>query len=189
MIVKRLINAVKRRLRHLTVLVNARKHSLRTIEKRRGNNILVLCYGNIYRSPLLAYLLKKNDSLNLLRIKSSGFHNNVGRPCEDSYVSLLAGRGYDLSGHRSSLVSGKDLNWADVIVIMDRKNWDMLSELDRKALQKTIWVGGLTQQGSVEIEDPYGRGQKDTMAIIAQLEQCSHLISRALKSLNAPKLS
>ena len=182
MMVKRILRALMRRVRHPVVLMNARMNSRKAILERSGDNILVLCYGNIYRSPLLGFLLKKNDEPASLKIRSSGFHMPPGRPCEDSYVALLKGKGYDLSNHRSSLISVKDLEWADVVVIMDRKNWEMVRELDKRALQKIVWVRGLSQKGSVEIEDPYGRGLEATLVIVNQIEQCSTSILGALKS-------
>ena len=170
--IKRIVSALLRRIRHQFVLLPSRVKSRKSIAHSTGKNILVLCYGNIYRSPLVEYLLSKSALLGAFSIKSAGFYEKPGRSCERQYLSLLNDRGYDLSSHRSKVVKKEDLNWANVIVIMDRKNWDLIRAIDREALQKVVWVGAFNRSGSVEVEDPYGKGVEKTKHIIGQLENC-----------------
>lgn len=178
---KRIASAFLRRIRHQLVLVPSKRNSRKSIDHSTGKNILVLCYGNIYRSPLVEYLLKKSVLFGAFSIKSAGFYEKPGRSCERQYLSLLKDRGYDLSNHRSTVVRKDDLDWANIIIIMDRKNWDLVGAVDRVALQKVVWVGAFNRSGSVEVDDPYGKGVEGTKHIICQLENCVVNIAAVLR--------
>ncbi|ODB85496.1 hypothetical protein A3195_18080 [Candidatus Thiodiazotropha endoloripes] len=168
----RIVRSIKRRIRHQKLLRVVREKSESAINSaQKTDHILVLCYGNIYRSPLVEYLLKKSLSNTDIEIRSAGFHDRTGRSCAEEYLKLLAERGYDLAAHRSSRISQDDVNWADLIVIMDRKNWDLLSSMDQQALAKTIWIGAFSPNLSVEVIDPYNQGNEKTRQVISQLEQ------------------
>ncbi|MEW8324168.1 MAG: hypothetical protein AB2606_16095 [Candidatus Thiodiazotropha taylori] len=169
----RIIRSIKRRIRHQKLLRFVREKSQAAINSAQNiDHILVLCYGNIYRSPLVEYLLGKSLSDTDIEIRSAGFHDKTGRSCVEEYQKLLAERGYDLTAHRSSRISQDDIEWADLIVIMDRKNWDLLSCMAPSALNKTIWIGAFSPNLSVEVIDPYNQGNEKTRQVISQLEQC-----------------
>jgi protein-tyrosine phosphatase len=168
----RIVFALIRRIRHFIVLAKAAKMSEIAIDKGKSSNLLVLCYGNIYRSPLVEYLLRKSIDPSKAEIKSAGFYEKVKRPCDPEYLKLLSKRGYDLASHRSSRVSMQDTQWADLIVIMDRKNWDMLASLDKTAKNKVVWIGAFTEDVRNEVEDPYGMEQGDVNKVIDQIELC-----------------
>lgn len=179
--IRRVSSALLRRIRHQYVLLLSRVKSRRAVVQSAGKNILVLCYGNIYRSPLVEYLLKKNNLMGEFSIKSAGFYEKSDRSCQSEYLSLLKDKGYDLSNHRSTVVSTYDLRWANIIIIMDRKNWDQVCAADLAASQKVVWVGAFNRSGSVEVADPYGKGVEVTQHIISQLENCVANISVTLR--------
>ncbi|MET0052158.1 MAG: hypothetical protein ABW095_13925 [Candidatus Thiodiazotropha sp.] len=150
------------------------------------HRILVLCYGNIYRSPLAAYLLNTQSQVSELEIRSAGFFDKQGRQCTEDYLKLLVPRGYDLSAHRSRKINPQDIEWADLIIIMDRKNWDLLYEMDAAVLSKTVWIGGFSDHGSVEVIDPYDRDEAETRSVIEQLELCAQTILAKIESTRSP---
>jgi protein-tyrosine-phosphatase len=168
----RVAQAIARRIRHWTVLRTARDHNRKAMAGAGPiHRVLVLCYGNIYRSPLVAHLMDEKSQLEDLQIRSAGFYDKTGRSCVDEYQQLLMHRGYDLSAHRSSRITQQDIQWAELIVIMDRKNWDRLYEMNAQALRKTVWIGGFSEHDSVEVADPYGRDERETQQVIDQLER------------------
>jgi protein-tyrosine phosphatase len=171
-ILLKIVFALIRRIRHFILLTKAAEMSEIAINKEKSGNLLVLCYGNIYRSPLVEYLLQKSINSAKTVIKSAGFHEKINRPCDPEYIKLLSKRGYDLAAHRSKRVSKQDTQWADLIVIMDRKNWDMLLTLDENAKNKVVWIGAFTEDVRNEVEDPYGMGQEDVNKIIDRIELC-----------------
>jgi protein-tyrosine phosphatase len=181
-IIVRIFLAIQRRIRHQRILFFAKRHSNNVLStNKKLNNILVLCYGNIYRSPLVEYLLKRVMAGERLEIKSAGFYDKEDRSCVDEYLELLSLRGYDLAAHRSRKVKHDDVEWADLIIIMDRKNWDLMHQMNRSAITKLIWVGAFTHNMPVEVMDPYGMGVDATNKVVTQLEMCVTDIAEQIK--------
>ncbi len=150
------------------------------LRKLRHGNILVLCYGNIYRSPFVEYYLNhiKPDILNL-HIKSAGFHNKTGRKSAVDYIEYCKEWGVDLTPHRSGRVSNDLLDWAELIVIMDGHNYKMLTMQGTDVARKVIWLGSLSGKTPVEIVDPYGQTLEKQHHIVKQLATASEaLIAR-----------
>jgi len=177
---KRLVAAAGRRVSQHGVLRSAITSSTEALQRRGGTSILVLCYGNIYRSPLVAHLLRNDERLAGFSIDSAGFYPREGRPCDARYLELLGDRGHDLSSHRSTVVSREHLEAASLIVIMDRFQWQQLSQFGRPITDKTVWLGALSDSGSVEVEDPYGLPEAEVQQIIDQLEHGADLLAAAL---------
>ena len=85
--------------------------------------VLVVCYANINRSPVLAALLqaKLNESgLSHIAFESAAMYNrHVGHPANRFGVQLLAERGIDLSAHLSRWVGELNLRDFQLIVCME----------------------------------------------------------------------
>lgn len=151
------------------------------LRQLKHGNILVLCYGNIYRSPFVEYYLNyiKRDILNL-HIKSAGFHTKTDRASAVDYIEHCKNWGVDLTPHRSSQVSNELLDWAEIILIMDGHNYKMLTLQDTDVAEKIIWLGSLSDATPVEILDPYGQTPENQHLVVQQLATASQaLITRA----------
>ena len=88
----------------------------RLANRVRPKRILVLCYGNICRSPYLQAALQR--SLPGILVTSAGF---IGRGRTVPPVALQLGRqrGMDLSAHRSTLITPAIVRDADLVIVMD----------------------------------------------------------------------
>ncbi len=86
--------------------------------------VMVVCHGNINRSPLAEAVLKLYAG-SALDIRSSGFVN-PNRRAAKKMRDAATERGYDLSGHRSQLATRESLLWADLILYMDGGNYKRL---------------------------------------------------------------
>lgn len=173
--------AVWRRLRHQWVLFRARRLSLDRIAARRPRRLLVLCYGNIYRSPFVAtWLGTRLDGQPGFKIRSAGFHRVTARPSPPDYVRLTSGYRVDLESHRSRLVTPADLEWAEAIVIMDRHNWERLRPYGADIQGKIIWLGAFAESGPLEIEDPYAKPPPRVQAIVDEMRGASDGLARWL---------
>lgn len=80
--------------------------------------VLVVCHGNINRSPLAAAALCQLGGLEVL---SAGFVN-PGKRASKKMRDAAEQFGLNLQAHRSQLVTSDLLRWADAIVYMDRGN-------------------------------------------------------------------
>jgi len=154
---------------------------LRAIAKSRSHlNILVLCHGNICRSPFVAICLRERLPLDRFSIRSSGFIPRISRQSPREYARLAKQQGVDLSEHRSALVNEEDLSWADLVVIMDNGNFEELSGFDPSALVKTVRLGAWSHEAGTDISDPYGESEEKMLRIIAHMKESCENLSRDL---------
>lgn len=149
----------------------ARKTALTRLKQQDSNRILVLCYGNIYRSPLVErYLKQKLDGQGVnVDIKSAGFFHKSGRASATDYVEMVKTYNIDLGDHRSTTVNREMFEWADLVIIMDGKNYKLSLLLDPTSEDKLIWLGGFCSDYPVEIEDPYNKSADEKRLIVEQL--------------------
>lgn len=173
--------ALWRRLLHQWALFRARRQSLARTTGRRPRRLLVLCYGNIYRSPFVAaWLGAKLAGQPGFEIRSAGFHPVPARPSPRDYVRRVSDYRIDLESHRSRLVEPADLDWAEAIVIMDRYNWERLRSSGSVIQGKIIWLGAFAATGKVEIEDPYALPPPRVQAVVEQMRAAADGLVRRL---------
>jgi len=165
----RLLRAVQRRVRALGALRRAPATTRARLAAGPMRRVLVVCYGNIYRSAFVGEYLRARAGD--VEVRSRGFHPKVGRESPAAHVERCAARGIDLSQHRSALATRDDVAWADTIVLMDRHNWQALDALGARPAQ-LVWLGTLVQ-GGVEIEDPYGLDEAATLAVMQRMEDAA----------------
>lgn len=86
-------------------------------------DVLVLCTGNICRSPMGEAFLAQHlrDRGIDAHVHSAGLVLD-GRPASRHGVTALEALGFDLRGHRSRIVDGQLLAEADLIVTMAREH-------------------------------------------------------------------
>jgi len=95
-------------------------------------SILMVCMGNICRSPtaesVLRHMLQDADLADAIRIDSAGtLDYHVGEPPDARSQQHAARRGYDMSKLRARQVRAQDFADFDLILAMD---WQNLGELE-----------------------------------------------------------
>jgi protein-tyrosine phosphatase len=113
-------------------------------------HILVLCVGNICRSPLAEVLLKRE--LPEKNIWSAGLGALVGNPADPLSVEVGVTHGLDLSGHRAQQVVTWMCQSAELILVMERGHKIQLEQQFPFVRGKVFRLGEL---GKFEIADPY----------------------------------
>ena len=163
--ISQIFRKVNKRLRVLLALRNAVADTDNRLAGKNIRKILVLCYGNIYRSPLAAQYLREKLGQEY-DVRSAGFYPKLDRPSPEAHVKMCAEHQIDLSNHRSSIISHELAEWADAIIIMDSHNWYALADYGNKAFLKVIWLGAVLDQQFVEISDLYGRPENQAKSIV-----------------------
>jgi len=157
----------------------------RSVSRRRlrepVRRIMVVCYGNIYRSAFLGAWLAQRCA-GRCEVRSSGFHAKTGRPCPDRLLAQAHARGLALDAHRSARLSPADLDWADLFVVMDRHNYHALRRLGVPRA-KIAWAGAFTR-GPLEISDPYDGDDSALARTVERLVESGDQIAAALVSTN-----
>lgn len=184
-----LITRALRRLSTFWALWRARSLGLARLRNNAPRRLLVLCYGNIYRSPFVEALLKTQLQAvaPAMEFRSAGFYPRIGRETPGDFVALSRTYQLDLTGHRSSLVDAALIDWADLVVVMDRHNWEALADFGPPAQDKAVWLGALLEDGPVEIGDPYGRTAAEAGAIAQRLYLASCALAQRLLAVSAER--
>jgi len=84
-------------------------------------SVLIVCHGNVCRSPYAAARLRKLLPAALaakIHVESAGFLR-PDRPPPVAAVVVAEARGVDLSEHRSRMLGSRDVSAADLILVMD----------------------------------------------------------------------
>jgi len=181
--ITRIYKALRRRLRAKRALAAARAASLARIQEGKIKRVLVVCYGNIYRSPFAGTSLRQLLPAEI-DVRSSGFHRVAGRQSPERHVIMSRARSIDLSTHRSSKVTAEDLQWADIVVLMDRHNWGLLDDLGTDH-SKLVWLGAFGP-GGVEIADPYELDDAHAQRVLDQLEHASRELAARIRAAHQP---
>lgn len=146
-------NLVRRRSHRLYLRHIQQPLMIRGLRERRVGKVLILCFGNICRSPLAAALASRRFPN--VSFSSAGFYTETGRRSPDFVIAAACELGIDLTEHRSRCVDAKMVSEADLVVIMDIRNYELLRKGFPEALEKTLFLGMLLPDPQLEIEDPY----------------------------------
>lgn len=116
-------------------------------------NLLLVCVGNICRSPtaeiLLRHQLKGRDGIH---VASAGLQALAGHAMDAEAAALLRERGYDPAPHRARQITPAMLGAADLILAMERAH---LAQIAREAPQVSGKAFLLGRWDNIEVPDPY----------------------------------
>jgi predicted ATP-grasp superfamily ATP-dependent carboligase/protein-tyrosine-phosphatase len=136
--------------------------------------VLVLCKGNICRSPFAAELLRKRAIGRKigLDVCSAGLDTTQGH---DAYLlAKSASRKYDvdLDHHQTTPVTMDMVSWADVILVMETAHVVSLNRVASAARSKTFLFGHFALQATTDIHDPYEGTPEEFSRCYAIIADC-----------------
>lgn len=121
------------------------------------NSILVVCAGNICRSPTGEYLLKdklKDNVVNSqVNVSSAGLTALVGKGAEATATSIALTNNIDMSAHKGRQLSSALIAENDLILVMEERHLSDLLGQYPQARGKTFLLGKWIDD--TEIPDPY----------------------------------
>jgi protein-tyrosine phosphatase len=118
------------------------------------NRILIVCIGNICRSPMAEALLASRlaDSHLEVKVDSAGLGALVGHSADPIAQELMQERGIDISGHRARQLTPEMSGQYDLILTMEESQiYDVLTA-DPSAWGKVHCLG---KWDDFAIPDPY----------------------------------
>lgn len=127
--------------------------------------ILFVCLGNICRSPaaenITNYLLRKRQLSDRIFCDSAGVLDyHVGKSPDPRMVFAANRRGVPMSG-KARCVGEEDLQVFDLILAMDRDNYEFLLSLDRRGQYRDkirLMCDFCRDRSWSEVPDPYYDG-------------------------------
>ncbi|SFC52616.1 protein-tyrosine phosphatase [Kosakonia oryzae] len=142
------------------------------------NKILVVCVGNICRSPTAERLLKKYQPG--LTVASAGLGALVGRGADANAVSVAADNQLSLEGHCARQVSGAMCREYDLILVMEKRHIASLCEIAPEMRGKVMLFGHWDNER--EIPDPYRKSREAFEAVYTLLDQSARQWAQALQA-------
>lgn len=142
------------------------------------NKILVVCVGNICRSPTAERLLRQYQPD--LKVDSAGLGALVGRSAESTATSVAAEHHLSLDGHCARQISGRMCRDYDLILAMEKRHIATLCEIAPEMRGKVMLFGHW--DGEREIPDPYRKSREAFEAVYTLLDQSARQWAQALKA-------
>ncbi|MFN0297908.1 low molecular weight protein-tyrosine-phosphatase [Acinetobacter albensis] len=117
-------------------------------------NILVVCIGNICRSPMAEYLLKQQYPN--LHIESAGISGLTGHAADQKAMLCMQRLGIDMQPHIAKKLNSELIKKADLILVMSQNQQKHIEQTWPFAKGKTFRLG---HWQSKNVSDPYQHDQ------------------------------
>lgn len=133
------------------------------------NSILVVCTGNICRSPIGERLLRQ--ALPGKKIDSAGVGALVDHAADGSAIAVAEKHDLSLEGHKGQQFTGTLGRQYDLILVMEKHHIEQVTKIAPEARGKTMLFGHWLN--SKEIPDPYRQSMEAFEFVYQILEQSS----------------
>lgn len=140
------------------------------------DSILVVCVGNICRSPTGERLLQKYCPQ--LEIHSAGLGALVGHEADANASAIAGKRDVSLEKHSARQITAEMCRKHDLILVMEKKHINDITKLVPEVRGKTMLFGHWT--GQREIPDPYRKSMEAFESVYILLDDAAQKWANAL---------
>lgn len=154
------------------------------------NSILMVCLGNICRSPLAEGILRsKIKKLNLdIYIDSAGTANyHIGEHPDNRTIVNAKKHGVDISKLKARQFQVDDFDKFDIIFAMDSSNYSDIISLARNENDKRkveMILNRLYPDSNMAVPDPYFGDEQGFENVFILLEKVCDVIAESLRITN-----
>jgi low molecular weight protein-tyrosine phosphatase len=145
--------------------------------------ILMVCLGNICRSPLAEGILKAKIDKDKVQVDSAGTGGwHVGELPDSRSIAIARKHGLDISDQRGKKFSTYDFETYDHIFVMDNSNYHdvvSLAKNDSEIQKVQLILNEIFHGENVDVPDPYYGGDHGFENVFQMLDQaCEKIVSR-----------
>lgn len=145
--------------------------------------ILMVCLGNICRSPLAEGILKSKLDTTRFQVDSAGTGGwHVGSPPDPRSVTVARLHGLDITDQRGKKFSPYDFEVYDHIFVMDNSNYNDVvhqAQSDSEKLKVQLILDEIFPGENVDVPDPYYGGDQGFEKVFQMLDEaCENIVRR-----------
>ncbi len=148
--------------------------------------VLMVCLGNICRSPMAEGLLRSKVDTQKITVDSAGTSNYHINQAPDRRMQETARQHHiNLSALRGRQFTPKDFEQFDFIYVMDKHNYQDVIQQARSANEKAkvdFITNLLYPQENRDVPDPYYGGSEGFENVFQLLDQCTDQLVKKLLS-------
>lgn len=145
--------------------------------------VLMVCLGNICRSPLAEGILRSKVDSDKVLVDSAGTAGyHIGNPPDKRSIAVARKYGLDISHQRCRKFSRLDFLEFDLIYVMDRSNFSDVAQLASNAqeAQKVKLLLSEVDLDLQEVPDPYYGGADGFENVYQMVDQACEAIAKKL---------
>ncbi len=146
-------------------------------------NILMVCLGNICRSPLAEGILQSKLPKEKFYVDSAGTANyHTGNKPDIRSIEVAIRHGLNISSLKARQFKVSDFDAFDFIYVMDKSNLENVLKLSRNSKDKTkvsLILNEITPNENLEVPDPYYGGDNGFENVYKMLDEaCDKLVKK-----------
>lgn len=153
--------------------------------KEKVSSILMVCLGNICRSPLAEGLMASKVDNSKIQVDSAGTADyHVGALPDERSIKVARENGIDLTKLRGRQFQVADFDRFDKIYVMDASNYQNVIRLARSEEDKNrveFILNEITPNENAEVPDPYYGGESGFQHVYDLLDEATSIIANKIK--------
>jgi len=148
--------------------------------------VLMVCLGNICRSPLAEGILKSKVDPEKVFVDSAGTGDwHVDSEPDKRSIAIASKNGLNISQQRGRQFSKKDFQDFDHIFVMDNSNFKdviAMAETDEELQKVHLILDEIFPSENVDVPDPYHGGDQGFENVYMMLDEATDELKRKLES-------
>jgi protein-tyrosine phosphatase len=149
-----------------------------------ATKILMVCLGNICRSPLAEGILRAKLLSDSFLVDSAGTGNwHIGHPPDSRSIAIASKKGLDISNLKGRQFSNKDFMDFDLIYAMDNQNYKDIVALATNHVDKLkvkLILNEIFPGENVDVPDPYFGLENGFEKVYTMLDEACNVIAESL---------
>lgn len=146
--------------------------------------VLMVCLGNICRSPLAEGILQSKINSDIIFVDSAGtgaYH--IGNLPDKRSIEVASKYGIDITSQRARKFMVKDFDAFDFIYVMDESNYQNILMLARNAADENkvkLILNEAHPNKNISVPDPYYGGNQGFENVYKMLDEACEIIASKL---------
>lgn len=146
--------------------------------------VLMVCLGNICRSPLAEGILVSKVNKDKVLVDSAGTSNwHVGKAPDPRSIAIAKEFGIDITQQKARQFTSSDFDTFDTIFVMDNSNYEDVialatTDVHKQKVKRILEV--LVPGENLEVPDPYYGGESGFTDVYKMLDKAFDIVVKEL---------